>query len=67
VAGNYLQRANHRTIRNTEMSKPDDRSTNSVSTENSRPRGGEQTPTNLKTVPDKPASTPEQFGGYGRK
>ena len=49
------------------MSKPDDRSTNSVSTENSRPRGGEQTPTNLKTVPDKPASTPEQFGGYGRK
>jgi hypothetical protein len=46
--------------------KPSDRSMNSVPTENSRPHGGEQTPTNLKSVPERPAPTKDQFDGYGR-
>ena len=47
--------------------KPTDRTTTAVPTENPRPSGGEQTPTNLVRVPEKPAPTAADFGGFGRK
>jgi hypothetical protein len=49
------------------MTKPPDRSMDSVPTENKQPHGGEQTPTNLKTVPERSAPTADDFGGFGRK
>jgi hypothetical protein len=49
------------------MTKPDDRTMNSVPTENPCPSGSEQTPTNLVRAPEKPAPTPDKFGGFGRK
>ena len=47
-------------------SKPTDRFSETVKIENTKPAGGEQTPTNLKPVPERPAPTADQFGGFKR-
>jgi hypothetical protein len=49
------------------MTNKPDRTVNAVPTANPRPHGGEQTPTNLVHIPEKPAPTSAYFGDFGRK
>jgi hypothetical protein len=48
------------------MSKPTDRFSESIKIENQKPAGGYIPPTNLKPVPEKPAPTPADYGGFKR-
>jgi hypothetical protein len=50
----------------TEMSKPSDRFSESAPIANEKPAGGYIPPTNLKPVPERPAPTADQFGGFKR-
>jgi hypothetical protein len=47
-------------------SKPTDKFSQSAPIANSKPAGGYIPPTNLKPVPERPAPTADQFGGFKR-
>jgi hypothetical protein len=47
-------------------SKPTDRFSQTVKIENTKPAGGYIPPTNVKPVPERPAPTADQFGGFKR-
>jgi hypothetical protein len=48
------------------MSKPSDRFSETIKIENQRPAGGEQRPSRLPLVTEKPAPTSDKFGGFGK-